>query len=149
MSYSIKVRVYQTNTNAFFTLVESGCWHYASGGTWDCSSPPCSSSLTLSMGGSGTSGMLRFRTEQGKEAFFVAMGVHNYKPWVDVVTGLANDVTCVSALPEYYNDVNPVRCKAREAQRTSQTILNADHRKISANYCVTEGKELQLNIVIG
>jgi hypothetical protein len=145
MSYNIKVRVYQTNTNAFFRIVEQGVWHYANGGTWSDKDGV----LTLTMGGSGTSGMLRFMTEHGKEAFFIALGVHNYKRWVDIVTGLADDVTCVKALPEYYNDTNPVRVQSREAQRTSQSITNMYGRNISANYSVAEGNNLDLNIIIG
>ncbi|KAI5463645.1 lectin [Mariannaea sp. PMI_226] len=145
MSYSIKVRVYQTNPNAYFKCVEKGVWHYANGGTWT----EQDGVLTLTMGGSGTSGMVRFMTEQGKEAFFIAMGVHNYKPWLDIITGLADDITCVKALPEYYNNTNPERCRSREAQRTSESILNIDRRTIAASYKVAEGHNLELNIVLG
>ncbi|KAJ2912846.1 hypothetical protein MD484_g7563, partial [Candolleomyces efflorescens] len=145
MSYSIKVRVYQTNVNAFFRIVEKGVWHYANGGTWSDQDGV----LTLTMGGSGTSGMLRFMTEQGKEAFFIALGVHNYKPWVDIVTGLANDVTCVRALPEYYSSTANDRTRAREAQRTKWSIMNIDGRTITTNYKGAEGRDLELNIVIG
>nr|BAB63922.1 fruit body lectin [Pleurotus cornucopiae] len=144
MSYTIKVRVFQTNPNAFFRIVEQGVWHYANGGTWSDKDGV----LTLTMGGSGTSGMLRFMTEQGKEAFFIAMGVHNYKRWVDIVTGLADDVTCVRALPEYYDDKSE-RARSREAQRITQSVLNIDRRNISATYSVAEGNNLELNIVIG
>jgi hypothetical protein len=144
MSYSIKVRVFQTNTNAFFHIVEKGVWHYANGGTWN----ETNGILTLTMGGSGTSGILRFMTEQGKEAFFVAMGVHNYKPWVDTITGLGDDITGVKALPEYYTGTND-RTRSREAQRTSQSILNVDRRTISTKYRVAEGNNLELDIVIG
>ncbi|CAM1505799.1 Fc.00g114360.m01.CDS01 [Cosmosporella sp. VM-42] len=145
MSYTIKVRVYQTNANAFFRIVEKGVWHYANGGTWTDQD----GLLTLTMGGSGTSGMLRFMTEQGKEAFIIAMGEHNYKPWLDIVTGLADEVTCVKALPEYYNDTNPERVRSREAQRTSQSILNIDRRTIAANFRVADGKNQELDIIIG
>ncbi|VUC29836.1 unnamed protein product [Clonostachys rosea] len=145
MSYSIKTRVYQTNTNAYFHIVEKGVWHFANGGTWSDQD----SALTLTMGGSGTSGMLRFTTEQGKEAFWIVLGVHNYKPWVDIVTGLANNSTCVKSLPEYYDSKFPTRCAAREAQRTSHSALSVDHRTISVEYKVKEGHNLELNIIIG
>ncbi|KAK6519862.1 hypothetical protein TWF506_000156 [Arthrobotrys conoides] len=145
MSYAIKVRVYQTNENAYFRVVEKGVWHYANGGIWT----EQDDALLLTIGGSGTSGIIRFQTEQGKEAFFVAFGVHNYKPWLDIITGLGDDITGVRALPEYYNNSNPERVKSREAQRTSQSILNIDHRTIAAHYKVAEGHELELNIVLG
>ncbi|KAM0344150.1 hypothetical protein ACHAPU_007872 [Fusarium lateritium] len=144
MSYTIKVRVYQTSTNAFFHVVEKGCWHYANGAQWTEEN----GLLTLSMGGSGTSGILRFKTEEGKEAFFVALGVHNYKPWVDTVTGLDDNVTGVKALPEYYGNASD-RTRSRESQRTEQTILNADRRNISTKFKVKEGNNLELDIVIG
>ncbi|KAJ4211251.1 hypothetical protein NW759_012731 [Fusarium solani] len=143
MPYTIKVRVYQTNTNAYFHIVEKGCWHYAKGAEWS----EHNGVLTLTMGDSGTSGMLRFKTEQGKEAFFIAMGVHNYKPWVDTVTGLADDVTCVKALPEYYGNASD-RTRSRESQRTSQSILNIDRRTIATEYKVSQGNDLELNIII-
>ncbi|EKJ69238.1 hypothetical protein NXS19_012742 [Fusarium pseudograminearum] len=144
MSYTIKVRVYQTNPNAYFHIVEKGCWHYANGSQWN----EQNGILTLAMGGSGTSGMLRFKTEQNKEGFFVAMGVHNYKPWVDTVTGLGDDITCVKALPEYYGNASD-RTRSRESQRTEQTILNIDRRNISTHYKVKEGNNLELDITIG
>ena len=35
MSYSITLRVYQTNPGrGFFHIVEKTVWHYANGGTW-------------------------------------------------------------------------------------------------------------------
>lgn len=145
MSYTIKVRVYQSDTNTWFKIVEKAVWHYANGGAFS----EQDGVNTLTIGGSGTSGLLRFKTEQNKQAFFVAFGVHNYKPWLDIITGLADDVTGVKALPEYYNDSNPERVKSREAQRTSQSILNIDRRTIAAEYKVTEGKNLELAIIIG
>ncbi|KAF4430547.1 hypothetical protein F53441_13951 [Fusarium austroafricanum] len=144
MSYTIKVRVYQTSQNAYFHIVEKACWYYANGSEWREENGV----LTLHMGGSGTSGMLRFKTEEGKEAFFVAMGVHNYKPWVDTVTGLADNVTCGKALPEYYGESSE-RTRSRESQRTEQTILNIDRRNISTKYRVHNGQNLELDIIIG
>ncbi|CAH0044323.1 unnamed protein product [Clonostachys solani] len=142
MSYSIKARVYQTNTNAYFNIVEKGIWQT---GAWSDQNGV----QTLTMASSGGSGMLRFTTEQGKEAFFIALGVHNYKPWVDVVTGLVHNVTCVKSLPEYYDSKYPVRCAARDAQRTSQSVHSVDHRTISVEYKVAEGHNLELNVVVG
>ncbi|RGP73868.1 fruit body lectin [Fusarium sporotrichioides] len=144
MSYSIKVRVFQTNPNAFFHIVEKGCWHYGNGCQWS----EQNGVLTLNMGQSGTSGMLRFKTEENKEAFFVVLGVHNYKPWVDIVTGLGEDITCVKALPEYYGDASD-RTKAREAQRAEHKIQNIDRRIINTKYKVKEGNNLELDIIIG
>ena len=141
MSYVITLHL---NTAETVQLVESSVWHYANGGTWS----ECDGEHTLTMGGSGTSGMLRFKPGQGDEAFSVAMGVHNYKPWVDIITGLASDVTCVASLPGYYNGSDATRVKSREAQRVEQSILNAQSRTIAAEYKVAEGHNLELDITI-
>ncbi|KAM3548919.1 hypothetical protein MY1884_008972 [Beauveria asiatica] len=145
MSYTIKVRVFQSDTKTFFYQVEQGVWKYANGGTWGFNR----GGMTLTMGGSGTSGMLRFKTENGNEAFVVACGVHNYKRWVDIVTNLKDDMTCVSILPEYYNNQDQARVKAREAQRENYSVKNSAGRTISASYSSTEGHDLVLDIVIG
>ena len=96
MSYKITVRVYQTNPNNFFRLVEQTVWKYANGGTWGESN----GEYVLTMGGSGTSGTLRFVGDDG-EKFIVALGVHNYKRWGDIVTNLADDQTGVVINPQY------------------------------------------------
>ncbi|KAI1410101.1 fruit body lectin [Hypoxylon sp. FL1857] len=145
MSYSIKVRVYQTNVNAFFSIVEKSIWHYANGGTW----VETGGEHTLTIGGSGTSGMLRFVAADGAEPFWVAVGVHNSVRWVDIVTNLTGEDTCVKSLPDYYNNGNPERVKAREAQRVKWTATNASGRRISAEYSVSDGHDLELNVVIG
>jgi Fungal fruit body lectin len=71
MTYTVAVRVYQTNPNAFFNVVEKTAWHYANGGTWSESN----GAFALTMGGSGTSGTLRFVADTGE--IFVVLGVHN------------------------------------------------------------------------
>lgn len=93
MTYTITVRVYQSNPNAFFEIVEKTVWNYANGGTWTVKDDR----QVLTMGGSGTSGILRFVS--GEERFIVALGVHNYKRWVDVSTGLAPNQTATNAHP--------------------------------------------------
>ncbi|KAF9523521.1 lectin [Crepidotus variabilis] len=145
MSYTIETHVHKNSANKVFDCVEQCVWYYANGGTWATTSD----GFKLTMGGSGTAGLLRFMSQDGQEAFFVAMGVHNYKPWVDIITGLGNDVTGVKALPEYYNDTNPPRVASRESQRTSQSINSITNRVISVNYTVAEGNNLKLDITIG
>ncbi|KAG4274560.1 hypothetical protein FPRO04_09227 [Fusarium proliferatum] len=58
--------------------------------------------LSLYMRDSGTAGLLRFKNEEGKESFSVAIGVHVYKPWLDIITDLADNITGAQSLPEYY-----------------------------------------------
>ncbi|OTA80812.1 hypothetical protein M434DRAFT_86025 [Hypoxylon sp. CO27-5] len=145
MAYTIKVRVYQTNTNAFFNIVERGIWHYANGGTWGEEK----GGHKLTMDESGTSGMLRFVSEGGEEAFWVVAGIHKSVRWVDIVTNIIREDTCVKSLPEYYNGTKPERVAAREAQRESWAATNSEGRRISAKYTNPDGPNFDLNIVIG
>ncbi|KAI0247901.1 fungal fruit body lectin [Lactifluus subvellereus] len=73
MTYTITARVYQTNTNAFFNVVERTVWKYGNGGTWS----EVDGAYVLTMGGSGTCGSLRFVADTG-ENFIATLGVHNY-----------------------------------------------------------------------
>ena len=142
MSYKITVRVYHTNTNAFFQLVEKTNWNYANGGTWT----ECYGEHILTMGGSGTSGTLRFLSDTG-ERFIVALGVHNYKRWSDIVTGLAPDQTGIVINSEYYNSGG--RAYAREKQLSTYSVTSSAGRRFTVTYIVTEGNDLKANIIIG
>ncbi|KAF8999162.1 fungal fruit body lectin [Cyathus striatus] len=142
MSYKITVRVYRTNPNAFFRVVEKTVWKYANGGTWD----EANGQHILTMGGSGTSGTLRFVADNG-ENFIVALGVHNYKRWGDIVTNLSNEQTGVVINPEYYSVKE--REQARERQLASYNVNNAKGRNFSINYTVADGNDLRCNVIIG
>ncbi|KAF8999150.1 fungal fruit body lectin [Cyathus striatus] len=142
MSYKITVRVFQTNPNTFFRVVEKTVWKYANGGTWD----EVNGQHVLNMGGSGTSGTLRFVADNG-ENFIVAVGVHNYKRWGDIVTNLSNEQTGVVINPEYYSVKE--REQARERQLVSYNVKNAKGRNFAVTYTVAEGNDLQCNVIIG
>ncbi|EKM51430.1 uncharacterized protein PHACADRAFT_263561 [Phanerochaete carnosa HHB-10118-sp] len=147
MSYTITVRVYQTSTNAFFRVVEKIVWHEANGGTWDES---CGEHI-LTLGGSGTSGALRFESDTG-ENFLAAFGVHSYKRWCDIVTGLEPRQTGTLVLGEYYTDRGAVqRAYMRERQAASYGVesLGDKPRGFNVAYTVADGKNLRANIVIG
>jgi hypothetical protein len=47
--------------------------------------------MRLSMGSSGTSGCIMFRSKTSKERFAVALGVHNWAPWTGVVTNFGDE----------------------------------------------------------
>jgi len=144
MSYTITAQVYQTDTNAFFHVVEKTVWKYANGGTWG----ETNGAHVLTMGGSGTSGSLRFLADTG-ENFIITLGVHNYKRWGDIVTNLTNDQTGVIITPQYYSDDHKDREAQREKQLTTYGVPNLKGRKFSFNYTVTEGNNLKVNIIIG
>ena len=142
MSYTIAVRVFQTNPDAFFHVVEQTVWNYANGGTWS----EADGVRTLTMGGSGTSGTIRFESDTG-ERFIVALGVHNYKRWGDIVTGLATNDTGIVIHPEYYNGGK--RAYMREKQLADYSVESAKGRKFEIKYTVTEGQNLKADIIIG
>lgn len=144
MSYTITAQVYQTNPNAFFRIVEKTVWNYANGGTWG----EMNGTQVLTMGGSGTSGSLRFVSDTG-ENFIITLGVHNYKRWGDIVTNLANDQTGVIINPEYYDDKHRDREAQREKQLSMYSIDNLKDRKFEFKYTVADGNNLKVNIIIG
>ena len=144
MSYTITARVYQTNPNAHFNVVEKTVWHYANGGTWS----ECEGAHVLTMGGSGTCGSLRFVADTG-ENFIITLGVHNYKRWGDIVTNLTNEECGVVITPQYYGNQYGDRAQQREKQLTSYNVENAKCRNFAYNYTVAEGNHLKVNIIIG
>ncbi|KAF9545683.1 fruit body lectin [Agrocybe pediades] len=143
MSYSIALRTYQTNTNAFFGPVEQTVWNFANGGTWS----DTDGTKTLTMGGSGTSGGIRFQSPGTNEQFIVYTGVHNYARWCDIVTD-PNGSTATTLHPAYYQSGTP-QTAARERQSASCSATNSRGRNINVTYNVATGNNLSANIVIG
>jgi hypothetical protein len=145
MSYNITVCIYQTNPNAFFKIVEKTCFHYANGCTWS----EVNDQHVLAMGGSGTSGALRFQCDETGERFIVTLGVHNYKRWGDIVSNLSTSETGLLIQPQYYSGDHKDREQAREKQLASYSVKNAKGRQLAFNYTTTEGSNLKCDIVIG
>ncbi|KAI0182614.1 fruit body lectin [Xylaria flabelliformis] len=141
MSYTVRVRVRHNKTDAYFHIAEMAVWHYANGGSWANSDGV----LKLTMGGSGTSGMLRFQTDNGAEPFTVVMGVHNWKPWVHILPDVLPNETTVVLLPQYYaggkHSGVPIvpTCNA----------LNSAQRNLSAAFRDAEGRDYTLDLIIG
>jgi hypothetical protein len=142
MSYSITLRIFQTNPDTFFRVVEQTVWNYANGGTWTQNN----GEYKLTMGGSGTSGTIRFVADNG-ENFIVAIGVHNYKRWCDIVTNLTNDQTGVIINPEYYNSGQ--RAYQREKQLATYSVADVKGRKYEVKFTKDDGNDLAANIIIG
>ncbi|KAH7101332.1 fungal fruit body lectin [Auriculariales sp. MPI-PUGE-AT-0066] len=137
-AYTITVRIYQTDVSNPFRVVEKTVWNYANGGTWDENQ----GAHVLKMNGSGTSGILRLLT--------FAFGVHNYKRWGDIVTGLANGDTATIIQAQYYqDDKGQGRHAAREAQRADYSVKSAKGRNYSIKYTVADGENLVANIIVG
>ncbi|RHZ69152.1 hypothetical protein CDV55_101909 [Aspergillus turcosus] len=97
MAYTIRLHI-QNSTYDSLAVVEKTCWYYANGCTW--SQQDCQH--VLFMAGSGTSGMLRFKSSSG-DVFTVVVGIHNYNPWCGLLVDLKDNDTAVKLHPEYYN----------------------------------------------
>jgi len=143
MSYTISVTVIQALEEASFQIVESTVWNLANGGTWT----HYNGKEILTMGGSGTSGSLRFVANTG-ENFIVTFGVHNFKRWGEILTDLRNDETATVITPQYYSEDHPDREAAREAQRVEYNVKNSKGRNFTFRYTVAEGDRLKVSIVI-
>lgn len=133
MSYTIHVRIESDGTDEL-ELVEKTCW-WGHNTTWKRTE----SGHTLSMQGSGTSGMLRFRNAHG--AFFVvAVGVHNYKRWCDVAA-VADDKPLTELHKNYYDDKQPEN-KKLWAQQSSASATLAHGKVAELEFYQPEGHVL-------
>ncbi|GJP89814.1 hypothetical protein AlacWU_02713 [Aspergillus niger] len=70
--YTLPVAIIN-DTEDVLTVIEKTCWYYANSGAW---TEDAGHKLTLTLGGSGTSGMLRIRASSG-HTFSVVVGYHN------------------------------------------------------------------------
>ncbi|KAF9226151.1 lectin [Gyrodon lividus] len=120
MAQVVNVRIFQQNpARGFFDIIERTCWDFANGGAWT----RAGGVHTLTMGGSGTSGTLRFRSDTTGEFFVVAVGVHNGNFWCDIVPNLAAARTGVVINGEYY-EAGPLAVN-REAQLGQKAVVTA------------------------
>jgi Fungal fruit body lectin len=140
MTYTITARVYQTNTDAFFHVVEKTAW-----GTWT----EVNGAHVLTMSNSGTCGSLRFLSDTD-ETFIVTLGVHSHKRWGDIVTNFAaNERTGIVITPQYYDSEHSDRVSQRQSQPRTCNVRNDKGRNFAFCYHETEGNDLKVDIVIG
>lgn len=149
MSYKITLRIYQTNTNAFFRVVEAAAGHPGGpGGSWSA----VRDEHVLTLGGSGSAGALRLLDEDTGEAFVVVLGVHEHRRWCDVVTRLQPGQTAASVLREYFTHGGAAD---REFVRTAQGArcavedVGSRPRHCEVVFTVSNGRDLRANLIIG
>lgn len=95
MAYNITVRT-NNKSDKGFNIVEKTVWH---GGIWSSRN----GIQKLTMDDSGTSGTLRYMNKESGEHFVVALGVHNYKRWCEILVNLAPKETAAQRHAFYYN----------------------------------------------
>ncbi len=143
MTYTIKVRVIQNKPEDWYSVVEKTVWHFANGGIWS----ECDGEHTLTMNGSGTSGMLRFK-DAADNYFLVALGVHNYKRWCDIVPDQASSNTGVEIHPSYYADGTGSRGEMLWKQLAHLERKTAKGVTISVDYWKEDGNTLYATVSI-
>ncbi|BBM99608.1 hypothetical protein MPTK1_1g22390 [Marchantia polymorpha subsp. ruderalis] len=141
MTYSIHVRVIQTKPSAWYSIVEKTVWYFAQGATWR----DVDGEQILTMGESGTSGLLRFENPQG-DFFLVAVGVHNYKRWCDIVPDLKSTETGTAIHPTYYD--NGPRNEMLWKQLASIEKKTSKGENIKVDYYKEDGNNLFATITI-
>lgn len=137
-SYTINLRVIN-DTDDELILIEKTCWHYTSSCAWT----EREGSHLLSMGGSGTSGLLRFQSSAG-EKFSLVLGVHNYERWCNINVDLKDDDTGTKIHPQYYA-ANTTESGVREKQLSEITKTTSKGKKLQISYYQKEGKKLLAN----
>jgi hypothetical protein len=99
MSYTIHVRVIQSDASNWWSIVEKSVWCAAGGGTWS----EVNGEQILTMPATDTSGYLRFMSPVKDDYFVAILGVQDREKWCDLVSLKASD-TCMSIAPLYYNN---------------------------------------------
>jgi hypothetical protein len=93
------------------------------------------------MNRSGSSGLLRFESRARDEYFIVALGVHNYKQWTDLVTDLVYDgpgQTAAQIHVDYYTSGKP-RDDVKWQLLTEKSAKNAKGRNVTVRYKGSQG----------
>jgi hypothetical protein len=139
--YVIRVNIIQTRCSPLYSIVEKTNFHE---GTWS----EDGNEQILTMAGSGVSGMLRFKSSQGDSFFLVALGVHNYKRWCDIVVDATpTGNTCVDIHPQYYNADSP-RYQMLWKQLAHLEKSTSTGVKIAVNYHKDDDNLLGATIII-
>lgn len=139
MSYTIKVTVHQPCSG--FNIVEKTVWYYASGGTWSESH----GTHVLTMGGSGTSGTLRFANGAGDYVIFI-LGVHNYYPYTDIAANLKPGDTGMLLHPSWYGSGERAHTRDWSQARGTEASDSKGHR--FSVVVSGEGKDYKADIYI-
>lgn len=105
-------------------------------GTWD----EADGYHLLRLGGTGTCGSLRLQSNTN-ESFIVTLGIHNYRPWGDILTDLMSTQTACVITPGYYGQSRPWHL-------TMYEVANLNGRWFSYQFIVKEGNDLVVRIVI-
>ncbi|KAK3291626.1 fungal fruit body lectin [Chaetomium fimeti] len=139
MAYQLHVLV--LNHTSSPALIEQSCWH-ENPTAWTTTTANTDTggtltAYTLSMAASGSSGMLRFRTESG--AFFaVAIGVHNFKVWSDVQV-LPDDKPLSYLHGRYYDQNDELNKRLWAQSSVAAGVLGSESHEVKVGFYKAEG----------
>jgi hypothetical protein len=154
-TWYITVKVYQTNTNAWFRVAEQSIWYYGDGGAWSNTD----GTYKLTLNGDSTSGSLRFISEappgSPPEAFVVTLGLDsasNGFDWVDIAADLQPQQTASFVQGEYYqNGQKPGPREPKKAKHSKESsTTNKSGRKLTVKFTSKpEGDVYEAVVIIG
>jgi len=140
IEYTITVRVYRTNRNAFFFLGESSVYD---SGKWK----ETNDTYVLKLNTTNSSGSLRF-VSSGGEYCIATFGVDAQQSWCHVATDkVVTDNTGTKVLPQYYN--NSALQKAHEQHKGSWTQSNVAGRSFTVSLLHSQANDYLGSITIG
>ncbi|KAG9010287.1 hypothetical protein FRB94_010637 [Tulasnella sp. JGI-2019a] len=144
MTYTIGVGFFQSNRYPFM-IEEKAVWHYANGGTWEGKDGLSYHNWKLTMGGSGTSGALLCRNPMTGDSCCFVLGVHNYKPWCNVVTDLSSSDDATSILSSFYGSGarNQGWVQVQEDKKTTSKGAS-----VQVRFTIADGNSLAADIII-
>jgi hypothetical protein len=137
--YVIRVNIIQTSSLLYSIVEKTSCRE----GTWS----EYGNEQILNIPNSGHSGMLRFKSYQGDSFFLVALGIHNYRRWCDIVVDSPADNTCVDIHPQYYKGDYPGHGMLWE-QLAHLEKFTSTGVKIAINYHKDDANLLGVTITI-
>lgn len=95
---------------------------------------------------------MRFRDtfHPNEASILVAVGVHNYKRWCDIVTDLDDKQVGAKHQPLYYDDHSNGTAKGEMLWKQLHAIrkITQDGRIVSLNFTTTEGQDLYATLTI-
>ncbi|KAH6838681.1 fungal fruit body lectin [Chaetomium sp. MPI-CAGE-AT-0009] len=140
-----QLQLFVINHSAAPSLIEQSCWQN-NNTTWTTDTTTTAkgatlTTYTLSMDESGSSGMLRFRTQSGT-IFAVAIGVHNFERWCDVQVNLTGDNPLTKLHARYYDEADELYQKLWAQSTEASGVLNNEGHEAKVGFYKTEGQFL-------
>ena len=131
------ISIHHRNNASSLTVIEQTCY---ANGHWT----QLSDGDKLIIPWSGNSGLLRFRSSNG-EQIGVAVGVHNWVRWCDIITDFSAHESCSLRHAKYYKGSDPRHKKLWE-QAAACSARSSKGKTVTLSYYVADGNELHATL---